>query len=219
MDPSLAQRILTKIALAIFVIAILDLVYLNWWILKTQNSNVKTQISSTNGNIQTEVPSPSPESLPSPGPSPTLESTSQVSNVETKTVIEKQTQTIIQTSQKEIFIPMGGGSTNSNTFSDLTGTDVTIDTAKYLQIDSVVFEASVRVEGGNGRAYAQVLNVDDKTPYIESQISNATGSPTVKTSGKIPIPSGKKTYRVQAKTDITNFAAHVDNARMKITLK
>src|SRR3989344_4904044 len=132
---------------------------------------------------------------------------------------QASTQTIIQTAQKEIFIPMGSGSTNSGTFSDLAGTDVTVDTAKYSQIESVVFEASIWVTGSNGRAWAQITNVNEKNPLIESQISGISGTGEVKASGKIPFPSGAKTYRIQAKTDITNFAAHVDNARLKITLK
>ena len=52
---------------------------------------------------------------------------------------------------------------------------------------------------------------------LENRYGLKTGE--VKASGKIPFPSGAKTYRIQAKTDITNFAAHVENARLKITLK
>ena len=60
---------------------------------------------------------------------------------------------------------------------------------------------------------------NEKNPLIESQISGTAGTGEVKASGKIPFPSGAKTYRIQAKTDITDFAAHVENARLKITLK
>ncbi|MBI2012340.1 hypothetical protein HYS90_00245 [Candidatus Curtissbacteria bacterium] len=219
MDQSLAQKILGKITVAILVIALLDLVYLNWWTLKNQNSNIKNQnVGERTVQIEASSPTPIPADTesPSPGPSPQTE----VKTVETKTVVEKQTQTIVQTAQKEIFIPMGSGSIKSNSFADLAGVEVTIDTSKYSSVDSVVFEASIWVEGGNGKVTARITNVDDKNPFIESEISTTQGTPTVKTSGKIPIPSATtKVYRVQAKTDITNFAAHVDNARLKITLK
>jgi len=33
------------------------------------------------------------------------------------------------------------------------------------------------------------------------------------------LDSGAKTYQVQAKTDLTEFPANVNNARIKITLK
>ena len=217
MDDSLLSRIFSKLGMAILAVALLDLAFINWVIIKDQNAqNTATQESSADKSagvsawdqIESPTPSPSPETQPK-----------EVGASETKTVIEKETQTIIQTAQKEIFIPMGSGSTNSGTFSDIAGTDVTVDTAKYSQIDSVVFEASIWVTGGNGRAWAQITNVGDKNPLIESQISGTTGTGEVKASGKIPFPSGAKTYRIQAKTDITNFPAHVDNARLKITLK
>lgn len=222
MEESLSGKILSKIGVAIFVIALVDLAYLNWWILQNQNLKIKGQNEETltieNGTASS--PSPSPESSPLIlVPSQKTEEGSQVKTVETKTVVEKQTQTIVQTAQKEIFIPLGSGSTTNNSFADLSGTDVNVDTSKYSSIESVVFEASIWVEGGNGRATARITNLTDKSPYVESEISNNTGTATVKTSGKIPLASGSKTYRVQAKTDITNFPARVDNARIKITLK
>src|SRR3989344_1873570 len=223
MEQPLLSRILAKIGIAILTVALADLLFVNYWLIK--NEDLKGQKSTAENGIQlSRVIEPKPESSPtpsfSPSSSPTKSSSAQPSPIfKTETVIEKQTQTIIQTSQKEIFVPMGSGSTNSHTFFDLSGTDVTIDTSKYPTIDSVVFEASIWPEGGNGRAYAQITNVTDNNPLIESQITSTSSSGTVKTSGKIPIPTGQKTYRIQAKTDITNFVAHVDNARIKITLR
>ena len=220
MDDSLPSRIFAKLGVAILAVALLDLAFVNWVIIKDQ----KTQIANSNvseespadksAGVSTSDRGESPTPSPSPGAQP-----KEVSVSDTKTIIEKGTQTIIQTAQKEIFIPMGSGSSTSSTYKDIDGTDVTIDTAKYGNIDSVVFEASIWVTGGNGRAYAQITNVNDKNPLIESQISGTSGTGEVKASGKIPFPSGAKTYRIQAKTDITNFAAHVENARLKITLR
>jgi len=217
MDKSLPSRIFTKLGIAILAVALLDLAFVNWVIIKDQKAqNSTTQETSVNKSITTSASSP--EASPSPSPSEETQS-KEIGASEPKTVIQKETQTIVQTAQKEIFIPMGSGSTTSGTFTDLTGTDVTVDTAKYSQIDSVVFEASIWVTGSNGRAWAQITNVNEKNPLIESQISGISGTGEVKASGKIPFPSGAKTYRIQAKTDITNFAAHIDNARLKITLK
>jgi len=223
MEQPLLSRILTKISIAILAVALTDLLFVNYWLIK--NENLKgTEPTDENGIQLSQVIESKPKSSPlsslSPSPSPTKSSSAQPSPiVKTETIVEKQTQTIVQTANREIFVPMGSGSTNSYTFADLSSTDVTIDTSKYSAIDSVVFEASVWPEGGNGRAYAQIKNVTDNNPLFESQISGSTSSGVVKTSGKIPIPTGAKTYRVQAKTDITNFAAHVENARIKITLK
>ena len=205
--------------MAILAVALLDLIYINYWVVKSGNS---TDINEAVGQARVFKTIPTPNPSVSPSPETKTETKTFETNLSAgrqETVVERETQTIVQTAQKEIFIPMGSGSTNGNAFTDLAGTDVTIDTSKYSAIDSVVFEASIWVEGGNGRAYAQITNVTDKNPLIESQISGSGGSGVVKTSGKIPIPSGQKTYRVMAKTDIVSFAAHVDNARIKITLR
>ncbi len=130
-----------------------------------------------------------------------------------------KTLTVIQTGQKEIFIPVGSGSIKKRDWTDIPGLEVTIDTSKYPGIDSIVFEATIWPEGGNGSAYARINNISDSNPLIESQISNTSINGQLKTSGNIPLPTGSKKYGVQAKTDIENFPAHVENARIKITLK
>lgn len=220
MEQSLLSRVFGKIAMAILAIALVDLVYLNYWVF--QNDNLKSKIEGLEQTrtIEPQDISATQSAQTTATPLPEAQSSPQVTReVETKTVVEKETQTIVQTAQKEIFVPMGSGSTKSNSFADLAGVEVTIDTSKYSAIEQVVFEASLWVEGGNGKAWAQVKNVDDNTGLIESQIASVSGSGEVKTSGKIPFPGGKKTYRAQAKTDLVNFATHVDNARLKITLR
>ncbi len=216
MEQSLVARILSKIAVAVLVLALLDLLYLNWWVIKYQKANSKDQNLEQTRTVEA-IPSPTPEASPTslPGGEPKTET----KTVETKTVVEKETQTIVQTAQREIFIPIGSSSTTSRNYVDLSGLEVTIDTSKYSTIESVVFEASIWVEGGNGRAYAQLKNITDNNPLIESEITSTSNKGEVKTSGKIPIPAGAKKYGVRAKTDIENFAAHVENARLKITLK
>lgn len=214
MDKSLLTRIVGKIGMAILVIVLADLFFLNWWVVNNQNpkKEIKPETAqevtkrSESTDKPTDVPSPAPQSSPI------------VKTIE-KTIVETQTKTVVQNANKEIFISMGSGSTNSQNFSDILGTDVTIDTSKYAEIDSVVFEASIWVVGGNGKAWAQIKNVSDSNPLIESQISSSKEAAEVKTSAKIPIAYGSKTYRIQAKTDISEFAAKIENARLKITLK
>lgn len=217
MEKSFLSKILAKLSFAIIAIAVVDLLYLNYLVIGSKNVQTEGRLI-TNTEVPGKVdPSPSPEATVSPSPPASGSEVKTI--VEKETVVEKQTETIVQTAQKEIFIPMGAGSTKNRDFADLASTDVTIDTSKYTNIQSIVFEASIWVEGGNGAAYAQLYNADDKTGYFESQISNNTGTGVAKTSGNVPIPSGQKTYRVRAKTDIVEFAAQVSNARIKITLR
>src|SRR3989344_4690578 len=221
MDESASGRILGKIGLAILAIALADLVFLNWWTLKNDKlvTGVVTALNSRqdkgddkspadSGQAQAVEPEPSPTSLPTPQ----KEKTSTVSDT-------LKTSTVVQNAQKEIFISLGSGSTKSNDWAELAGLQGTIDFSKYSGIDSMVFSGSVWVDGGNGRAWGELYNSDDKTLLIESRISSPTGTATLMTSGHVPIAGGAKTYKVYAKTDLTDYAAHVDNARIKITLK
>jgi len=218
MDQTFAQRILTKIGLAILVLALVDLLYLNYWVLQNQKLNIKDQKLEDVRTIQMVV-TPSPVPKESPSPKPSFEPKVETKTIETKTVVEKESQTIVQTAQKEIFIPIGSGTTSSNSYIDLAGLEVTIDTNKYSQIESVVFEASIWVQDGNGKMFAQLYNTTDKHPVWNSEISTSSSVGTLATSSKITLDSGARTYRVQTKTNLTSFAAHVDNARLKIVLK
>lgn len=219
MENSLISRIVSKIAVAILVLAVADLVFLNWWVIKSQKSNVKSQ-SLEETRIVESLSSPSPETQASP--SPNLALPSPIVKTETPNQGgsgQASTQTIVQTAQKEIFIPIGSGSTKKNSLEDLAGLEVTIDTGKYSAIEAVVFEASLWVQDGNGRVTAQLFNKSDGHAVWNSEISTTSASGVLTTSSKITLDSGSKTYKVQAKTDLTEFAAHVDNARIKITLK
>lgn len=213
MDEGPSKSILTKIGLAILVIALLDLFFLNYWVLENSKSKIA---SGESGESRLIVEEPTPSLTPLESPNPSSQAPTAMAN-ETKTVVEEKT--VIQTAQKEIFIPIGSGSLKIKDWSDIPGLEVTIDTTKYSSIDSIVFEATIWPEGGNGRAYARLKNITDNNPFEESQISNASTTGVLKTSGNIPLPSGSKKYGVQAKTDIENFPAHVENARIKITLK
>jgi hypothetical protein len=214
--------ILTKIGIAIIALALADLIYLNYWVISSQKSsgeNAGREADSLVEQIKNS-PSPSPSFAASPSPASKSEtSSSPTTIVEKETVVEKETQTIVQTSQKEIFIPIGSGSTNSNSYTDLAGLKVTIDTNKYSSIESVVFEGSIWVQDGNGKMYAQLFNESDGHPVWNSEISTSSAGGVLTTSSEVTLDSGNKTYKVQAKTNLTAYKAHVDNARIKITLK
>lgn len=214
MDEGFLKSILAKLGLAILVIVLVDLFFLNYWVYRNEKLKVENGKLGESRVIANSSPSPSPLATELPNPSPLA-----IGQAETKTIVEKQTQTVIQTAQKEIFIPIGSGQLAKKDWTDIPGLEVTIDSGKYSAIESVVFEATIWPEGGNGRAYARLKNISDSNPYVESQISSASASGELKTSGNIPLPSGSKKYGVQAKTDIENFPAHVENARIKITLR
>jgi len=204
-----------KIGAAILALALLDLVYINYWVVKQDSVNRESRQVET----ITASPQPSASPLSSPDSSPIAKNSADTKTIETKTVVEKEIQTIVQTAQKEIFVPIGSGSTKSSSYVDLSGLEVSVDTTKYSGIDSVVFEGSIWVQDGNGKVNAQLYNKTDSHPVWNSQISTSSANGVLTTSSKINLDSGNKIYRVQAKTDLVEYAAHVDGARIKITLK
>ena len=188
------------------MVALVDLVYLNWWVLKGQRTEQTSAVDTS--------PSPTPEASGSPSltPSPTT-------IVEKETIVQKETQTIVQTSQKEIFIPIGTGSTLKQTYTDLSGAQVTVDRGKYGPIEAAYFEASIRVEGGNGKASVQLYNKTLVRPVWFSELVNSTSTSTYLTSPKITLDSGSNAYVVQAKTAFENWPAYVESSRIRIILK
>src|SRR3990167_7884133 len=216
MDEGSSKSIIIKIGLAILAVALIDLFFLNYLVFKNQKSSQESLQTAVESREIIE-PSPSPTEVTTDQPEPSSAPPPAGGTTETKTIVEKET--VVQTAQKEIFIPIGSGSVQKKDCTDVPGLEVTIDTTKYSVIESIVFEATVWPEGGNGRAYARLINISDSNPFVESQISSASNTGELKTSGSIPFPSGSKKYGVQAKSDIENFGAHVENARIKITLK
>lgn len=209
------SSIIPKLIFGIVVIALVDLVWINWWIVKNQKS--AENIAAEDRVVTQIVASPSPVDLTSPSPAAVATSTP-TTIIEKQTVVEKESQTIVQTAQKEIFIPVGSGSTFSNSYVDLAGLEVTIDTSKYSEIDYVMYEGSLRLQDGNGKMYTRLYE-KNVGGVVGSEMTSISPVSKYNASGRFSLPSGSHTFTIQAKTDLTSYAAHVENARIKIVLK
>ncbi|MBI3342236.1 hypothetical protein HY024_03890 [Candidatus Curtissbacteria bacterium] len=220
MDSSFLQRFLIKIGIAILLIALVDLGYVNYWIL--QQPKVKVDADRQPSiELQSKInPSPSPNASASPAAS----SLPVVVTMPTPTTIIKeqttvQQQTVVQTAQKEIFIPLGAGSTTNSSYVNLPGVQVTFNSASYAGIASVVFEANMYVTGGNGMMYAQLYNSTANRPVWFSEISTNASPGTLVASSPITLDPGTNTYVVQAKTNLNAYPANIIDSRIHITLK
>ncbi len=218
MDETLSGNIFGKFVFAVFVLAVFDLVFINWWILNKGDKQLPQLNSAVPVNIKS---SPTPTiSTSSPSPEPSTTTTRSLESTKMPVASPSPTPPIIvQTPYKEIFIPLGSGQTKSTDFVDLSGVEINLDLSKYPAIDYAVFEASLWTDGGNGRAWAELKNVTDNNPLIESRVTNPTSTSTLVTSNYVPLATGSKLYRVIAKSDDPNAAAHVENAHIKIVLK
>lgn len=116
---------------------------------------------------------------------------------------------------REYYIPLGSGSTNNNTFKDLTATETVIDPGNYGTIKEAYFIVSLTNSTRNGQVEAQLYNVTDNHPVWGSHvIMNGPASQTI-TSDKITIDRGSKLYRVELKSTLS-FDVSLDNAKVRI---
>ena len=136
MDEGSSKSILTKIGLAVLVIALLDLFFLNYLTFKNQKESQESQVIEEDSRVIVE-PSPPPIEVTEDQPEPSSAPPPAGGTTETKTIVEKET--VVQTAQKEIFIPVGSGSIKKKDWTSIPGLEVTIDTTKYSAIESIFF--------------------------------------------------------------------------------
>lgn len=153
---------------------------------------IKQEIKTATESLQLAQPTPTPKTV-------------------TKT-------TTVLRGPKEYFIPLGTGYTTNNEWTDVAGTDTSIDPANYGKIKSVVFEASMRIPVANGTMYSRLYNVTDKHPVWFSEVSTGAGTSTTMTSGNITLDAGNKLYRVQIKTSL-QYPSYLDFSRIRITIE
>lgn len=123
--------------------------------------------------------------------------------------------TVSKNTVKELYIPLGSGSTSSKDWIDLSGVEVYITPENYGKIKEMYFEATLRIPSGNGTAYARLKNVTDSVSFFESEVSKDGSSGQLISSGKLPLYSVTKLFRVQLKSSL-GAEVVLDNARIKI---
>jgi len=126
-------------------------------------------------------------------------------------------QTVInQPSTKEIFIPLGTGQSTATDWTNVDGTQVSLDSTKYSGIKQVVFEAAISVPTANEIVYIRLFNISDGHPVWYSDVV-MSGASQFLTSQPITLDIGIKTYQVQMKTQL-QYPANLTQSRIHITL-
>lgn len=146
-----------------------------------------------------------------------------VANTPTPTITEQSTNhtsptTIINqiAGAKELFIPIGQGGSSGTDWTDISGAQVSIDSAKYTSIKQIVFETSI--ESPNDQiVYVRLYNQTDNHPVWYSDVSTTTSTQSL-TSQPIQLDSGNKLYQVQMKTQL-GYTATLTESRLHITLQ
>lgn len=119
---------------------------------------------------------------------------------------------------KEVYVPLGTGSTTSRDYKEMVGVEAVIDLDHYPPIKSVIFEATLRIPTANGRVYAKLFNVTDQHDAWNSEVYTEKPEGYRAEANDVSLASGRKLYRVMMKSTL-GYEAVLDGARVKIVLE
>ena len=120
---------------------------------------------------------------------------------------------------KITYIPIPGSmTTTSMEWADAPGTDIYIDMAKdYGKVSWVDWEAVLKVDSGNGKAFARLYDVTHKIGVNGSEVSASSATPTQAAStGNMSFWAGRNLYKVQIKS-LNSYEVTFSGGRIKIT--
>lgn len=119
------------------------------------------------------------------------------------------------TSKATVYIPLGSaGTVSSSDWTSLNTFQVSIDPAQYPGYTSMQLEVNMRLNQPGGTLYARLYN-SSSGAATSSEVSSTSTSSSTFTSSTFSLPTGSKTYILQAKTsDATQ--AFLDTARIKV---
>jgi hypothetical protein len=176
-----------------------NVIYLNIHLLQ------KLESAESNTTASSEIPSPSlapvSENIPTPQP-----------KAQTPIVVNEQSPI------KDYFIPLGSGTSQASEWTDVPGTQATVDFGSYKNIKSIAFETSVAVPTANQSVWVRLYNTSDQHPVWHSEVMMEGGASAYLISSPIAYDKGSKIYQVQMKTQL-QYPANLTQARIHITLE
>lgn len=130
--------------------------------------------------------------------------------------LEKATPAPVAASGKAtIYIPLGSsGSAASVDWISLNAFQINLDPAQYPGYSSMQLEVNMRLNQPGGTLYARLYNSTSGTA-TSSEVSSTSTTSSIFTSSTFSLPSGSKTYILQAKTSDSTLG-FLDTARIKV---
>jgi len=114
------------------------------------------------------------------------------------------------------YLPIStSGSTMSNSWANLSGTDFYFDIADYPGLVEIYFETNIHLFNGNGIAFVRLYDVTHSVWVTGSESTTNQQKDTAIISSKVLFASGKNLIRVQAKS-LTADTAIFTSGRLKI---
>lgn len=216
MNAKYTHRFLRTGAYLFFILMLANLIFLNIWIYKYNIKNREN--NSIIGSIKTGIEDRCGEDCLAKINEKVYEATSsfKLSKSDDNTNVSNNYQS--SSSVKEFYISFGGGSNSTDDWTDVPGLQLEVDSTKYGNIKSVVFEATVNIPTGNQIAYVRLFNVTDKHPVWFSDVSIEGGGTKLLVSKPITLDSGNKLYQVQMKTSLKHLT-NLIQARLHIAVE
>jgi hypothetical protein len=115
---------------------------------------------------------------------------------------------------KEVFIPLGSGSTNSTEWTT-TSAQGYVDTSVYPSLQTAYLQATLRSNSGSIRA--RLLQNTDGVVVVGSEITSNVPESKFIGSSQFGLSSGNKLYVVQLRSE-TGQDVFVENARLRLVL-
>jgi len=115
---------------------------------------------------------------------------------------------------KEVYIPLGSGSTKSQEWVD-GGGQAYIDAGAY-KIKEAYFEASLR--SNSGEVGARLVNKNENEIVFGSEIYGNSSVSTLVRSAKLALPSGNKLYGIQLRSQ-TQQDVFVESAKVRLLVQ
>ena len=116
----------------------------------------------------------------------------------------------------QYFVPFGNGQSTAQTWTNVPGLAVQINTGAYPNIKQVNFVASITIPTGNETASVQLYNVTLGHVVWNSTMSMSGGATQMLTSNPITLDPGVNTYQVQMMTQL-QYPALLNNSYLTIT--
>lgn len=118
---------------------------------------------------------------------------------------------------KEIYVPLGSGTSTATDWTDVSGLQANIDTTLYPSIKTVTFEVGGHTPTGNQNVYVRLYNGTDGHPVISSDLTWNGGASQFLVSPAVTLDGGQKLYKVQMKTQL-GYLTYIDSAKVHIIL-
>lgn len=122
----------------------------------------------------------------------------------------------ITTGAKVEYITVGiTGASTVKTDWDTTSQAINLSGDDFPGYKHMMLEGFLKVKDGNGKAFARLLNSNDGTGILGSELETTNWDLTLVESGQFRIASGKKLFKLQLKS-LTGYEASTGLVRIKV---